>query len=219
MTAVIHDISPSIGSTSGGDTIIIEGSNFGTSPSVEIDGISCSIVSSSSTQINCVTGMRVEIPSFNSFSVSFAEMNAHISCDPFLYVDRWSSVKTWGGEAPPREGENVYVPKGMVLLVDESTPVLNSIIVEGKIFFADEKDMTVDAHYFMINGGEFRAGTEENPYQHQLIFTLHGGYYDKQLPIFGNKVLGCENCKFNMHGRVRTPTWTEVADTIQPGAT
>lgn len=47
----------------------------------------------------------------------------------------------------------MYVPKGMTLLVDESTPVLDSVIVEGKIQFADEKDMTFDAHYFIINEG------------------------------------------------------------------
>ena len=80
-------------------------------------------------------------------------MNAHIACEPFLYAERWSSPNTWGGEVAPREGENVYVPKGMTLLVDESTPVLNSILVEGKIKFADEKDMTIDAHYFIINEG------------------------------------------------------------------
>jgi hypothetical protein len=48
----------------------------------------------------------------------------------------------------------------MSLLVDvDSTPVLDSIIVEGRIQFSDEKPMTVDAHYFIIAGGEFVAGT------------------------------------------------------------
>lgn len=54
---------------------------------------------------------------------------------------------------------------------------------------------------------------------HKLVFTLHGGYFDKQLPTFGNKVLGCRNCKFNMHGKERTKTWTLVASTINPGDT
>jgi hypothetical protein len=48
----------------------------------------------------------------------------------------------------------------MSLLVDvDSTPVLDSIIVEGRIQFSDEKPMTVDARYFIIAGGEFVAGT------------------------------------------------------------
>ena len=90
--------------------------------------------------------------------------------------------------------------------------------MEGKIIFSDEKDMTFDAHYFIIREGEFQVGTEDSPYQHDLTFTMHGGYYDKQLPIFGNKGIGCLNCKFNMHGKERTPTWTQVLSTISPGS-
>lgn len=77
----------------------------------------------------------------------------HISVDPFLYINRWTDESTWGGEAVPREGDSVYVPVGMTLLVDDSTPILDTVIVEGKIVYADEKDMTFDAHYFIIRGG------------------------------------------------------------------
>ena len=134
-------------------------------------------------------------------------------------MDRWTDQETWGGEAIPREGDTVYVPKGMTLLIDDSTAVLDTVIVEGKIKFADEKDMTFDAHYFLIKEGVFEAGTEEQPYEHKLVFTMHGGYFDKQLPIFGNKMIACMNCKFNMNGKVRTPTWTQVLSTISPGDT
>lgn len=48
---------------------------------------------------------------------------------------------------------------------------------------------------------------------------MHGGHYDKQLPIFGNKVIGCLNCKFNLNGKPRTPTWTQVLSTISVGDT
>ena len=47
----------------------------------------------------------------------------------FQYIDRWSDEETWGGDAPPREDDTVFVPKGMSLLVDESTPELNVVIV------------------------------------------------------------------------------------------
>ena len=76
-----------------------------------------------------------------------------IATDIFLYIDRWSEERTWGGEAVPREGDSVYVPKGMTLLVDESTPVLYTVLVDGKIMFEDGKDLTFDAHYMVINGG------------------------------------------------------------------
>lgn len=57
-------------------------------------------------------------------------------------------------------------------------------------------------------------GTEASPYQHKLTITMHGGYYDKQLPIFGNKGIGCLNCKFDMHGKPKDKTWTLVENTI-----
>lgn len=108
----------------------------------------------------------------------------------------------------------------MTLLVDTSTPKLFSVIVDGgSIFFSDEKDMTFDASYFLLNGGQFKAGTPQSPYQHKLTFTLYGGYYDKQLPTVGNKMIACRNCKFNMHGIPRVPTWTDLDATISPGQT
>jgi len=43
---------------------------------------------------------------------------------------------------------------------------------------------------------------------------MHGNYYSPQQPIFGNKGIGCLECKFTMHGKKRTPTWTTIASTI-----
>ena len=40
---------------------------------------------------------------------------------------------------------------------------------------------------------------------------MHGDQHDKHLPIFGSKGIGCRNCRFSMDGRVREPTWTELA--------
>ena len=48
----------------------------------------------------------------------------------------------------------------MTLLVDQTTPRLDGIIVEkGKIVFSDEVDMEVHTNLITLNGGEFRAGT------------------------------------------------------------
>ena len=39
------------------------------------------------------------------------------------------------------------------------------------------------------------------------------------MPIFGNKGIGCLNCKFSMYGVERTPTWTSLAATVNIGDT
>ena len=112
---------------------------------------------------------------------------------------------------PPVQNDLVYVPKGMSLFVDVSPPFLEGIIVEdGSLIFADEGDLEIHTNFITINKGQFIAGTEEEPYQHQLIFVMYGHYYGKQQPIFGNKGIGCRECTFSMHGRVRTKTWTTL---------
>ena len=67
---------------------------------------------------------------------------------------RWSDQRTWGTDLPPVEGDLVYVPEGMTLYVDQSTPQLEGIIVEnGKLIFADEGDMEIHTGLITINGG------------------------------------------------------------------
>ena len=55
----------------------------------------------------------------------------------FAYVDNWSAMTTWGGASPPVEGDLVYIPKGQSILLDVSTPVLNTLIIEGTLRVKD----------------------------------------------------------------------------------
>ena len=87
---------------------------------------------------------------------------------------RWSDPATWGVDFSPNDGDLVYVPEGRVLNVDQSTPSLKGIVVEGMIFFADETDMTIRTGFIDINKGKFFAGDSSKPYQHQLTFEITG---------------------------------------------
>lgn len=77
--------------------------------------------------------------------------------------------------------------------------------------------MTITAGFITMIGGKFIAGTEKKPYQNKLKFIMTGGYYGAQLPIFGNKVIGCHECFLSMHGKVRNHTWTLLENTVQSG--
>ena len=46
---------------------------------------------------------------------------------------------------------------------------------------------------------------------------MYGNYYAPQQPMFGNKGIGCLECKFSMIGKKRTPTWTTIKYTINEG--
>lgn len=67
--------------------------------------------------------------------------------------------------------------------------------------------------------GILSIGTETTPYTNDLTITMHGNYWGRQLPEFGNKVLGCHSCKLDIHGSPKTPTWSRITATINTGAT
>lgn len=49
----------------------------------------------------------------------------------FFYIDRWSSVFTWGGEAPPSKGQLAVIEEDQTILLDESTEVLKMLLIKG----------------------------------------------------------------------------------------
>lgn len=117
------------GDVFGGYDITLTGSNLNfDTPSVKIDGIDCAIKSSAATNIVCTVGSRLTLPTHNSFVVKVGNMNALIR-QSFEYVLRWSDIRTWGTDLFPVDGDLVHVPAGMHLLVDQSTPILEGILV------------------------------------------------------------------------------------------
>lgn len=101
----------------------------------------------------------------------------------YMYANLWSDTITWGGEFAPIQGDLVYVPAGLNLVVDvDSTPVLSAVIVEGSLIFPSDSDpthqRTFDAYYIMVDGGYMEVGTEEFPYTSKLTITMHSTKYD-----------------------------------------
>lgn len=143
-TPVITAITPSTLSVYGNELVAITGTNlnFGTGK-IWVDNIECLVnaAASTATHLECTSQARPTLPQENTFSASVANNKAIIRQE-LIYVMRWSDIRTWGTDLPPIEGDLVFVPKGMSLYVDQSTPRLDGIVVEdGKLIFADEKDM------------------------------------------------------------------------------
>lgn len=217
-TAVVSFITPQYGDIYGGYTVSLYGQNLDFAiPTVTIDGISCTgAIAVNSTLITCVAGARPTLPKMNSLVVKVGSSIA-ILRDTFYYVLKWSDSRTWGVDLPPIDGDLIYVPQGMTLLVDQDTPILKGIAVNnGTIIFSDEKKITVQTGFITLVGGKFIAGTEQRPHLNTLNFIMHGGYYDTQQPMFGNKGIGCMECKFSMYGNPKQYTWTMLSNTINP---
>jgi hypothetical protein len=219
-TPVVATLSQPNGDVFGGYPITLTGNylDFDT-PSVLIDGIPCAVTASTTTAITCTVGARLALPARNFFSVQIGAANAIVQ-QSFAYVMRWSDIRTWGTDMPPIDGDLVFVPAGMNLLVDESTPQLEGILVQnGTLTFADESSMVISAGFITVVGGKFIAGTQDKPYQNLLTFVLSGGYYSPQQPMFGNKGIGCMECFISLHGQVRQYTWTMLSSSVNIGDT
>ncbi|KAL3317343.1 Fibrocystin-L [Cichlidogyrus casuarinus] len=215
-------IEPSQGGTGGGTIVNITGTKFGTDPAtkVRIAGAACNITSISDTLIVCVTG-PVDSTMNSTVVVTVANVGNAVSAVSFYYVDKWSSVFTWGGTSLPIDGDFVSIPRGKIVMLDMDTPVLSVLLIDGgKLFFDPHSSVTLNAKYILIiNGGTLEIGTEDQPHLQKSGINLFGNFMDKELPLYGAKVLGLRNGTIDIHGKPHTRVWTRLAHTAQVGAT
>ena len=220
-TPLISSLTPDIGTSAGGTLVSIAGTGFGDSSqvSVMIDEIECVVQSVVDSKITCVTGPRPEF-SVKSLIV-FVNGKGRASTQGllFTYAERWSDPNTWGGEVPPREGESVFIPSGMNLILDTKTPLLQSILIEGSLIVEDVQGITIDSYYIFVHGGSFQIGTEEKPFLSDITITLHGNRRSPTLPNYGNKFIAVRNGVLDIHGAPRTPSWTSLDSSANAGDT
>lgn len=237
LTPTVTSISPNSGGTAGGTYVTVTGQGLlpvgvdGASVQeneliVTFDGAVCEWFGQAqfpppnNTVIMCRTS--------DHRTTVFAEINVFINGKGnaliqdgllYQYVDRWSSVYTWGGLPPPLEGESVYIKEGQTVYLDTDTPVLNLILIEGELIFEDEQDVHLQAKYIFINNGKLQIGTEDNPFTHSATVTLHGRVTDPEIPIYGAKVIGIRQGELDIHGKERTVTWTRLSSTAMKNMT
>lgn len=65
----------------------------------------------------------------------------------------------------------------------------------------DEADIELQAENILItDGGTLQIGTEDKPFQHKAIITLHGHIRAPELPVYGAKTLGVREGVLDLHG-------------------
>ncbi|KAM8966821.1 LOW QUALITY PROTEIN: fibrocystin-L [Pelodytes ibericus] len=221
LTPVINDVTPKRGGTAGGTRLTITGSQFSTnisSISVTVAQAACVIQSANSTHITCITGaqspsQRTKV-NVNIDGQGFAKTD---NAD-FFYIDVWSSQYTWGGLSPPDQGSLAVITKGQTILLDQSTPVLKMLLIQGGSLIFDEADIELQAENILItDGGLLQIGTETTPFQHKAIITLHGHMRSPELPVYGAKTLAVREGILDLHGLPVPITWTLLAQTAEAG--
>ncbi|KAK3258451.1 hypothetical protein CYMTET_32501, partial [Cymbomonas tetramitiformis] len=237
LTAVISWCSPTRGSTEGGTLLTISGDRFGNNPTalkVLVGDAPCSSITlvTPDTTLTCITSKPVAgagaapaaVMVYKAGGASeLATAGARQGGVWFQYVDLWSRSSTWGGADPPAEGDSVYIPAGVTVLLDVSPPRLVALFVEGTLQFDDNRaQLHLAASYILVHkGGHLVAGTAEAPYpaESSASITLHGDMESPELPTYGAKVLAVRDGAVDLHGSAREPTWTRLDRTVHPGDT
>ncbi|HSG32955.1 MAG TPA: G8 domain-containing protein, partial [Sphingomonadaceae bacterium] len=56
---------------------------------------------------------------------------------------KWSDAAAWPSGKVPVAGEEVTIPRGTEVMLDVSPPELRSLTIQGKLTFADERDLAL----------------------------------------------------------------------------
>uniref|UniRef100_A0A673UX60 Fibrocystin-L n=1 Tax=Suricata suricatta TaxID=37032 RepID=A0A673UX60_SURSU len=221
LTPLITEISPKRGSTAGGTRLTITGSGFSEDMQevlITIAEAKCDVEYSNKTYILCVTNAHV--PSgWAPVHVNIRSSGmAKLDDADFLYVDAWSSNFSWGGNSPPEEGALVVITKGQTILLDQNTPILKMLLIQGGTLIFDEADIELQAENILItDGGILQIGTEASPFQHRAVITLHGDLRSPELPVYGAKTLAVRQGLLDLHGQPVPVIWTRLAHTAEAG--
>ena len=84
------------------------------------------------------------------------------------------------------------VTEGQTLLLDQSTPVLKMLLIQGgHVVFDVEaaEELVLRAEYILIvDGGSLSIGSEEAAFPGDAVIELHGNTQSIELPMYGAKV-------------------------------
>ena len=227
LTPTVSGVSPNEGGSGGGTRITISGtfSMFPSeTPTVSIDGSPCVLVSNTDSEIVCDTEAHSGSGTF-PVTVEFASGNSiadTADSNNFRYVDRWSSIWTWGGGEIPQEDEFIVLVKGQTIVLDVTTPKLSFLLLNGGnlIFDKDVDGLQLNSEFILImEDSVLEVGTEDEPFEREAEIIMHGHTRCTELPIYGCKVIAVRKGALELHGRHISHTWTHLTSTANVGDT
>ncbi len=129
----------------------------------------------------------------------------------------WSDPATWPDRKVPKAGDKVTIESGKDVVLDVSPPPLNGLHIEGKLSFADKKDLELTTEWIMVHG-ELDVGSEAKPFTHKATITLTDNVKSEEMAGMGDRGIMLSGGTLNLHG-VTTNTWTKLSKTAEAGAT
>jgi cell migration-inducing and hyaluronan-binding protein len=131
---------------------------------------------------------------------------------------RWSDPKSWPDGKVPSAGDAVTIARDRSIILDVSPPALRSLTINGKLSFANDRDISLTTEWIYLPGGALEIGSEARPYTHKALITLTDNVKDEDINTMGDRGIMMLAGTLSLHGD-RTNTWTKLASTAKAGAT
>jgi cell migration-inducing and hyaluronan-binding protein len=134
---------------------------------------------------------------------------------------RWSDPATWPDKKVPTKDAVVTIDKDMNVVLDVTPPALRSLTINGKLSFADKKDLELTTEWIMVHG-ELEIGTEAKPHTRKATITLTDNVKDEDMSGVGgandrsDRGIMMMGGTLNLHGN-RTNSWTKLSKTAEAG--
>src|SRR6516162_6793976 len=131
---------------------------------------------------------------------------------------RWSDAATWPDKKVPGKDAVVTIDRDMNVILDVSPPALHGLTINGKLSFADNKDLELTTEWIMLHG-ELEIGTEAKPHTRQATITLTDNVKDEDFGGLGgndrsDRGIMMMGGTLNLHGN-RTNSWTKLSKTAE----
>ena len=129
---------------------------------------------------------------------------------------RWSDAATWAEKKVPGPNAAVTIEKDINVVLDVSPPALRGLTINGKLSFADNKDLELTTEWIMLHG-DLEIGTEAKPHTRKATITLTNNVPGEDLNTMGDRGIMLMGGTLSLHGN-RKDSWTKLAKTAAAGS-
>ena len=129
---------------------------------------------------------------------------------------RWSDAATWPDKKVPGKDAVVTIEKDMDVVLDVSPPPLHGLRLNGKLSFADNKDLELTTEWIMVHG-ELEIGSEAKPHTRNATITLTNNVPGEDIEAMGDRGIMLMGGTLSLHGN-RKDSWTKLAKTAAAGS-
>jgi cell migration-inducing and hyaluronan-binding protein len=130
---------------------------------------------------------------------------------------RWSDPATWSDKKVPGKDAAVTIGKDIAVVLDVSPPALRSLTINGKLSFANNKDLELTTEWIMLHG-ELQIGSETSPHTRNATITLTNNVPGEDIETMGDRGIMIMGGTLSLHGN-RKDSWTKLAKTAAAGST